>query len=139
MIQGIPRCQCKKIYRARARIPKPTAAAPVKTLALAAIAAPVEEPAFAVLELVGEVGVALAPEAELAAEVEFPIGSPTLLQIACEYASAFVRSEPLHSASIQVVVLLMKASLAQRQWLSSWLQPPKLALARQVTAQDGSD
>jgi hypothetical protein len=29
-----------------------------------------------VLELVGDVGVALAPEAELAAEVEFPIGSP---------------------------------------------------------------
>jgi len=45
--------------------------------------------------------------------------TPTLLQMACEYASAFARSEPEHVCSIQMVVLVTKGTLAQRHALSA--------------------
>jgi len=40
---------------------------------------------------------------------------------------------------MQVVVLLMKGWLVQRQALSFWLQEPKSALAKQAAAQLGRD
>jgi len=74
-------------------MPKPTTAAPVTALTLFASAAPVEDADFAVLVL----------DAELDGEVAVGRGgvlvsvTPTLLQIACEYASAVARSAALHA------------------------------------------
>jgi len=97
-------------------MPKPTAAAPVNALTLFTSAAPVEE-AFAAAEDVGL-------EEETAGDVGVGTGgvlvsvTPTLLQMACEYASAFARSAPEHACMMQTVVLLTKGTLAQRQALS---------------------
>jgi hypothetical protein len=59
----------------------------------------------------------------------------TLWQISRANDSAFVRSAPVHAPSIQMVVLLTKALLLQRQTLSCALQEPKSAFSRQGTAQ----
>lgn len=80
-------------YRTRARTPKPTAAAPVRALTLVESAAPVEAAAAAPAEVEEEVGVELEGEVAVGLMVGVLVSvTPTLLQIACEYASAFARS-----------------------------------------------
>jgi len=84
-------------------MPKPTAAAPVSAFALFENAAPVV--AFDAGEAVAEVAPEAAGEVALGVAVRV---TPTLLQIACEYASAFAKSAPEQALVIQMVVLLMK-------------------------------
>jgi hypothetical protein len=49
--------------------------------------------------------------------------------------TAFVRSEPLQAPTMQLVTLLTKVWLLQRQTLSVAEQPPRSAFVMQVVAQ----
>jgi len=86
----------------------------------------------------GEVGVDEALLAVVVALVAEEVKvTPTAAQSPWETLMALVRSAPVQAFSMQVVVLLTKAGLVHRQWVSVWPQVPRSAEAMHGLAQSG--